>query len=151
MEGVRTEVWDGVSRAARVAGVSAEEFAERALVDAAEAALAERSIYCLCDPRTDEIRYVGQSVDPANRLKGHKSDRDGTAKSAWVAELRSEGLEPTLVVLSTVPAAEAAMAEQWFIEGYRRGGHPLLNAQKAYELPEVVLRLFPPTYEWVRE
>lgn len=61
-------------------------------------------IYGLVDPRTDLIRYVGQSVDIDGRYEQHV-DTDfycgNLAKRKWIKELKMVGLLPRLVVLAT--------------------------------------------------
>lgn len=149
MDGIDPAVWSEVERAAALAGVDPAEFAQAALARASEAALADVSIYALRDPRTNEIRYVGQSRRPDNRMKAHRRDKDGSARAQWVSELKGEGLEPQCEIVSVVPAAEADWSEQWFIDGFRGDGHQLLNVRQVFDLPAVELRLIPPTYEWV--
>lgn len=56
-------------------------------------------IYCLSDPRTGEIRYVGKTCDPSHRLQNHIDARDRVRSAAWVKSLRSEGVKPTMEIL----------------------------------------------------
>lgn len=149
MEGIDPSVWAEVERAAQVRCESPEEFVQAALKGAASVALATVEIYVLGDPRTGAIRYVGQTVDLTNRMKAHRRDKDGSARAAWVAELRSEGLAPDVQVVAEVLAAEADYSEQWFIEGFRADGHDLLNKREVYDLPSLEVRLIPPTFEWI--
>jgi hypothetical protein len=151
VEGVDPSVWAGVVEAAAAAGVAPGEFAHAALKRAADAALAMVSIYALVDPRTDEIRYVGQTLDVGQRMKAHRRDKDGSERAAWVSELLAEGLAPEVLVLTEVPAVEADYTEQWFITGLRLEGARLLNRQKVFDLPTLELHLIPPTFAWVEE
>lgn len=73
-------------------------------------------IYGLIDPRTDEICYVGQSVNHKNRLKQHLIDKNDTSKTRWIAELQSINLAPNIVVLDKAQAKEEAnYKENWWI------------------------------------
>lgn len=46
-------------------------------------------IYALCDPRTNEVRYIGQTTTSLERrLSGHlKEPKKATHKSCWIASL----------------------------------------------------------------
>jgi hypothetical protein len=60
-------------------------------------------IYSLIDPRSAEVRYVGQTVGPANRrLRRHLSECSGeTHKERWIRSLAALGLAPTIEVIET--------------------------------------------------
>ena len=48
-------------------------------------------IYELIDPKTNETRYVGKSVDPQGRLnKGHLGDNKTSHKRNWIKSLKEE-------------------------------------------------------------
>lgn len=51
-------------------------------------------IYALVDPRNDEIRYVGQSLEVHSRGQYHKRSMEQPVKGLWIQELRQVGLEP---------------------------------------------------------
>ncbi len=83
-----------------------------------------RHIYALVDPRNDEIRYIGKTVRPHQRLRDHINDRGhGNHKSHWIADLRSQGLEPYMVLLETsfgqAPWQEAE--RHWIARGKELG------------------------------
>lgn len=85
-------------------------------------------IYGLIDPRTNDIRYVGQSVDYRNRLRQHIADGGNTPKAKWIAELASAKLEPQLVLLDRAEdKPEANYKEIWWIVFARRQGWHSVN------------------------
>jgi hypothetical protein len=52
-------------------------------------------VYVLRDPRDMKARYVGQSVDPAGRLRVHGwSTGKNPAMTAWLQELHAAGMSP---------------------------------------------------------
>ena len=55
-------------------------------------------IYALTDQRDGLVRYVGVSHDPNARLKSHAGGSCQPTKD-WIAELRSAGLAPAMVML----------------------------------------------------
>ena len=88
------------------------------------------TIYALVDPRTSQIRYVGQTQNhPEIRLDGHLHKKDDNkAKRAWIDELRRLSLKPVAVVLEYVPTLrEALIAETEWIRRGKESGWQLLN------------------------
>jgi len=62
-------------------------------------------IYGLKDPITDEIRYVGKSNDPKNRLRRHIKDARGAKnihRLCWIRGLLTIGLAPVVEILEEV-------------------------------------------------
>jgi group I intron endonuclease len=61
----------------------------------------KRYIYGLVDPRTDEIRYIGQTLDLDRRFKEHVGGRvvKNTPKHNWIKQLMGLDLLPEIVVL----------------------------------------------------
>lgn len=64
-------------------------------------------IYGLVDPFTDSIFYVGISINPWARIKGHRYD---PASSAWqyIREVRAAGFDVDLCVLEKHPTRTSA-------------------------------------------
>jgi hypothetical protein len=88
------------------------------------------TIYGLVDPRTNQIRYIGQtSQHAAVRLEGHVSKKgDNREKECWIAELRRLSLKPTTVILEYVISYESALeTEAGWIRMGLSFGWPLLN------------------------
>lgn len=85
-------------------------------------------IYALLDPRSEEIRYVGKSVNPRKRIRSH-SQRKGVNphKDNWIGTLAEDGLEPKLLILEIVQGDTWEECERWWIRILRECGEPLTN------------------------
>jgi hypothetical protein len=99
-------------------------------------------IYVLLDPRTNLARYVGQTVDPDARKKGHHklmTQKCNPDLERWKAELEALEMEPEMRIVGMISASNTDLfskmlrsAEKSTIEHinltHRRLGHPpLLN------------------------
>lgn len=87
-----------------------------------------RYIYALVDPRDNTIRYVGQTDDTKRRYSEHTNRIEATAKGAWIQELRSLDLRPSVVVLDTCDdQRQSNYLESWWMILGRRQGWQLVN------------------------
>lgn len=93
-------------------------------------------IYALIDPRNEEIRYIGKSVNPAHRFKyGHMNEfkryKSGKVKGYhklyWIDELHKEGLEPRLCIIEEVQDDNWQEREKQFIRNCILQGCRLVN------------------------
>lgn len=87
-------------------------------------------IYGLLDPRTQQLRYVGKSNNPTDRLKGHISEAKSiskTHKSRWLRKLLNDSIFPELVILEEVSLCDFQAAEKWWIAYARSLGCLLVN------------------------
>lgn len=87
-------------------------------------------LYTLSDPRTQLVRYVGQSVTPRRRLTGHIRDaRQGKHGHVcnWIRTLLAQELTPQLNVTAWLSADEIDAAEIELIARLRAEGVPLTN------------------------
>ncbi len=99
----------------------------------------EGVIYGLTDPRTDQVRYVGQTVRPvgvrlgahitAARYKKGEGWQDNSYRGRWIRALEKEGVRPDIVVLAVVSGGQTALdaAEVKYISYLRSLGLPLTN------------------------
>lgn len=58
-----------------------------------------RYIYTLSHPITNEVRYVGKTINIKRRYKQHLYDKRGSHKSNWVQSLRKQNLKPVITIL----------------------------------------------------
>lgn len=74
-------------------------------------------VYALCEPGTEEIRYIGSSSDPEARLQSHTSDSASIGMREWVASLN--GAKPVLRLLQRANSStEARALEREWIRKY---------------------------------
>jgi hypothetical protein len=86
-------------------------------------------IYSLVDPRSDHVRYIGQTNNPTNRLACHcRQWRKRTKRGLWIAELRDVGLRPRLEGLEVAETElQASILEGFWISSLRAAGANLVN------------------------
>lgn len=86
-------------------------------------------IYSLIDPRDQETRYIGKTIDPDRRANDHLkyAENPQVPKDWWVRILIYKGLEPIFRILIEVPDDCWQNYEKGFIAHYRKIGCRLLN------------------------
>lgn len=95
-----------------------------------------RYIYCLKDPETLEIRYVGQTSDLNRRFRTHinkslseKSSEYNTHKSRWIRQILENNYLPLLDVLDECSNLEESnILEKFYIEKFTNEGLKLTNS-----------------------
>lgn len=95
-----------------------------------------RYIYILRDPRSLEIRYVGQTNDVNRRFRSHinrsliENDSEfDTYKSRWIRKLNQEGFEPLIEVVDTCDTLEESnIKESYYVKKYTSEGYQLTNS-----------------------
>jgi len=85
------------------------------------------SIYSLADPDTNELKYVGKSVNPKKRLKYYLWCNDSRPVQQWVKTITDKGKEPQLIILDQVPESEWEFWEMYWIEQVKAWGFNLEN------------------------
>ncbi len=85
-------------------------------------------IYGLFDPRNQELRYVGHTIQNlAARLKGHINDKENNYKISWIKSLKKLGLKPEISILEFTNEQNWKEDEQWHIQYWRFLGARLTN------------------------
>jgi group I intron endonuclease len=89
-------------------------------------------VYGLCDPRTQELRYIGKSCTGLDRPKRHwRTQQELSRKSiktSWVKSVLKDNFEPEVVVIEEYSTREAmADGERFWIEYFRFIGANLTN------------------------
>ena len=94
------------------------------------------AIYSLRHPETGEIRYIGKSVNPENRLRQHIQDSKSRRNPVhcWIQSLTKVGLTPQMQVVRWVAEAEWQLHEIELIALHRKSGR-LLNVADGGEEP----------------
>lgn len=74
-------------------------------------------IYALCEPDTNEIRYIGRTSRPRSRYIEHLSGPigDKNPKRIWIDELLAQGKRPIMRILEMVSKSEAEWTEYTYI------------------------------------
>lgn len=85
-------------------------------------------IYALTEPHTNEIRYVGWTIDPQKRYVAHiqNASHQRNHKSNWIKGLVRAGLRPGILILET-GNGDWQEAERWWIAHLRQNGANLTN------------------------
>jgi len=84
-------------------------------------------IYVLKDPRTDEVRYVGWTINPKRRFQNHVHEKAPDHKARWVQSLLRAGLQPSGEIVETGLGPGWADRERWWIKYHREHGSRLTN------------------------
>jgi hypothetical protein len=86
-------------------------------------------VYALIDPRDNQVKYIGKSINPKARLREHiyKCKFEHTEKGNWVKKLLSLSLEPQMKLLKEAQHTEIPYWEEYYIKHYKSFGINLLN------------------------
>lgn len=95
-------------------------------------------IYALCDPDTDDIRYIGQTYRSLEiRLKEHIYDcirrPRSTHKVNWINKLISQNKLPKIKLIECVSIELATDAERHWISSLLKEGYDLVNSTQGGE------------------
>jgi hypothetical protein len=80
-------------------------------------------IYSLNDPITNEIRYIGKTIQPLkNRLKCHlhPNKNDKTHRANWILNLKNNGLKPTINLIEECSDSNWVEREIYWIDYYSK-------------------------------
>jgi len=81
-------------------------------------------IYVLKHPITNEICYVGRSLNPSTRYRNHihlaKKSTHKNQKDAWICSLLNINLKPIMEIIDSCPMDLSTETEKYWIEEYRK-------------------------------
>jgi hypothetical protein len=84
----------------------------------------EVKIYVLKNPETNEVQYVGRSVDPNGRYRVHihlaVKTKHKNKKDAWICGLLNKNLRPMMEIIDVVSQDKAIEKEKFWIEELRK-------------------------------
>lgn len=94
--------------------------------------MAQAIVYGLCDPCTNNLRYVGYTGRRiSQRLAEHIALRNNAYCRAWIKRLLNKGHKPTLTILSIHKNYyEAIEAEKIWLKYFFLAGYQLTNLAK---------------------
>lgn len=85
-------------------------------------------IYALLDPETNEIRYIGKTDNPSERLKNHLNEQGKWHRINWIKSLKKRGLKPIMQIIEeVVEGTNWEEREKYWIAYYRHIGTNLTN------------------------
>lgn len=94
-------------------------------------------IYGLSDPITNEIRYIGKTVNMKNRYKKHvyQSKYLKTKIGNWIKKLISINLKPNILLIEECEENNWIEREKYWIKKYKEDGYNLLNIHEGGNEP----------------
>lgn len=75
-------------------------------------------IYALQDPDSNQVMYVGKTINPKNRFYGHIYDKEDSPKHRWLQSLKAKGKKPLMTVIDECAPSEVLMIEDEWIRAY---------------------------------
>lgn len=86
-------------------------------------------IYTLSHPLTKEVRYIGKSNSPKERLNYHMSDLNKYShKKNWISKLKLLNLKPIIEIIDEVHINEWRYWEKFWISQFKTWGFNLTNS-----------------------
>lgn len=80
-------------------------------------------IYALLDPRDNEVRYIGKTTNPKNRLSSHitecKREKSTHYRAKWIKSLLKDNLRPLIKFLKICPLSDFVKYETEYIQLYK--------------------------------
>lgn len=108
-------------------------------------------IYALCEPITQEVRYIGLTTNLATRYAQHISRSNylesTNLKATWIRGLASRNLIPSFLVLQVTDVGHAEEIEEIWITYYLALGARLTNQDKVpnqVRTPRQAVRILAP-------
>jgi len=98
-------------------------------------------IYCLIDPITNEIRYIGQTLQTLQkRLIKHHSDceRLNTHVNYWLRSLKNNGQRAIIQLIEECSIETIDELEIDYIKKYKENGHRLTNISEGGQKNRII-------------
>lgn len=94
-------------------------------------------IYGLIDPITDDLRYVGKSINPNSRYRKHLQDskKKISYKDKWIYSLLNKNLKPELLIIDVVHNDDWIFWEIHYISYFKSIGCRLSNLTNGGDNP----------------
>lgn len=96
------------------------------------------AIYLLADPDTNEVRYVGQAINPRKRISAHIARAKTGIRYPvydWIRSLLEKNKTQKLSVEVVLPRNKLDMFEKSYIKVLRESGYRLLNVTDGGSVP----------------
>jgi len=75
-------------------------------------------IYTLKHPITNEVRYVGKTINIKRRYKQHLYDKRNSHKACWVKSLNNTGLRPVMTIIEECTQVNWVERERYWISQF---------------------------------
>lgn len=86
-------------------------------------------IYALTDPFSLELRYVGKTIHPRERMINEWNDHANTHRCHWIQSIIAKGARPLMTFLEVLPPdANWQERERFWIAHYKALGYSLVNS-----------------------
>jgi len=94
-------------------------------------------IYGLIDPSTNQLRYVGKTVDINRRYRRHINERfiHDSHKDRWIRKLIDNNLKPEIIILDIVSEVDWKFWEIHYISYFKHIGCNLTNGTNGGDQP----------------
>jgi len=83
-------------------------------------------IYILTDPITNEVRYVGKTINTAKRFAHHLSNNTKTHCRSWIKSLLNKNLLPVFSIIDETTENWAELEKYWIAQ-FKEWGFKLTN------------------------
>lgn len=85
-------------------------------------------IYGLCDPETQQLRYIGATYRLQRRYNEHLWEKRDNHRVYWIAALKRRGLAPEMFIIEEVDRENAFGAERFWIAYFKSIGADPVNS-----------------------
>jgi group I intron endonuclease len=94
-------------------------------------------IYGLMDPITNQVRYIGKSVNPKQRLRRHIANINlyDSHKDRWLRKLNENGVRPEIIIIDEVSEDDWQFWETHYIAYFKFLGCSLTNGTDGGDQP----------------